>query len=149
MLTYVEIEHFIKTSLSSKAYTNEDSIPVTGVPDPRVPPGLRLKVGPADVVDLGGEAEQAAVSVGPVGLGCRFGQAILLGSAVEHVQRTILDVNRLLDQRGVQDQVRGRWEQESMQDWTRVMFILQLSATRAVCLKHLWSSLTVRADDSG
>lgn len=112
MLTYVEIEHFIKTSLSSKAYTNEDSIPVTGVPDPRVPPGLRLKVGPADVVDLGGEAEQAAVSVGPVGLGCRFGQAILLGSAVEHVQRTILDVNRLLDQRGVQDQVRGRWEQE-------------------------------------
>lgn len=94
------------------------ALPVTGVPDPRVPPGLRLKVGPADVVDLGGEAEQAAVSVGPVGLGCRFGQAILLGSAVEHVQRAILDVNRLLDQRGVQDQVRGRWEQESMQDWT-------------------------------
>lgn len=88
------------------------ALPVTGVPDPRVPPGLRLEVGPADVVDLGGEAEQAAVSVGPVGLGCRFGQAILLGSAVEHVQRTILDVNRLLDQRGVQDQVRGRWEQE-------------------------------------
>lgn len=88
------------------------ALPVTGVPDPRVPPGLRLEVGPADVVDLGGEAEQPAVSVGPVGLGCRFGQAILLGSAVEHVQRAILDVNRLLDQRGVQDQVRGRWEQE-------------------------------------
>lgn len=85
------------------------TLPVAGVPDPRVPPSLWLEVSPTDVVDLGGEAEQTSVSVGPVGLGCRFGQAVLLCSAVEHVQRAILDVNRLLDQRGVQDEVGGRW----------------------------------------
>ncbi len=28
------------------------------------------------------------------------------------MQRAIFNVNRLLDQRGVQDEVRGRWEQE-------------------------------------
>lgn len=74
-----------------------------------MPPRLWLEVCPADVVDLGGEAEQPSVSVGPVGLGSRFGQAVLLGSAVQHVQRSVLDVNRLLHQGGVQDQVRGRW----------------------------------------
>lgn len=82
---------------------------MAGVPDPRVAPRLRLEVRPADVVDLGGEAEQPSMSVGPVGLGCGFGQAVLLSSAVQHVQRSVLDVNRLLHQRGVQDQVRGRW----------------------------------------
>lgn len=81
---------------------------MAGVPDPRVAPGLRLEVSPTNVVDLGGEAEQPAMSVGPVGLGCRLGQAVLLGSTVEHVQGPILDVNRLLDQAGVQDQVRRR-----------------------------------------
>lgn len=49
------------------------------------------------------------MSVGPVGLGCRLGQAVLLSGAVQHVQRSVLDVNRLLHQGGVQDQVRGRW----------------------------------------
>lgn len=82
---------------------------MAGVPDPRVAPRLRLEVRPADVVDLGGEAEQPTMSVGPVGLGCRLGQAVLLSSAVQHVQRSVLDVNRLLHQRGVQDQVRRRW----------------------------------------
>lgn len=60
-------------------------------------------------MDLGGEAEQPSVSVGPVGLGGRFGEAVLLGSAVQHVQRSVLDVNRLLHQGGVQHQVGGRW----------------------------------------
>lgn len=82
-------------------------VAVTGVPDPGVPSGLRFEVGPADVVDLGGEPEQTSVSVRPVGLGSRFGQTVLLGSAVEHVKRSVLDVNRLLDQRSVQDQIRG------------------------------------------
>lgn len=45
---------------------------MAGVPDPRVPPGLGSEVSPADVVDLGGEAKEASVSVGPVGLGSRF-----------------------------------------------------------------------------
>lgn len=81
---------------------------MAGMPDPRVAPSLWLEVGPTNVVDLGGEAEQPAVSVGPVGLGCRLGQAVLLCSTVEHVQGAILNVNRLLDQGGVQDQVRRR-----------------------------------------
>lgn len=84
-------------------------LPVAGVPDPRVPPRLGLEVRPADVVDLGGEAEQPSMPVGPVGLGCRFGEAVLLSSAVQHVQRPVLHVDRLLHQRGVQDQVGGRW----------------------------------------
>lgn len=82
---------------------------MTGVPHPRVAPGFGLEVGPADVVDLGGEAEQPPVSVRPVGFGRRLGQAVLLGSAVEHVQRTVLDVDRLLHQGGVQDEVGGGW----------------------------------------
>lgn len=45
---------------------------MAGVPDPRVAPSLWFEVSPADVVDLGGEAQQASVSVGPVSLGCRL-----------------------------------------------------------------------------
>lgn len=89
---------------------------MAGVPDPRMPPSLWLEVSPANVVDLGGEAEQASMSVGPVGLGCRFGQAVLLGSTVEHVQRAIFDVDRLLDQGGIQDEVRRRWAQGKYKD---------------------------------
>lgn len=89
---------------------------MAGVPDPRVAPGLRLEVGAADVVDLGGEAQQAPVSVGPVGLGGGLGQAVLLGGAVEHVQGPVLDVDRLLHQRGVQDQVRGRCGEGQQED---------------------------------
>lgn len=81
-----------------------------------MPPSLWLEVGPANVVDLGGEAEQASMSVRPVGLGCGFGQAVLLGSTVEHVQGAIFDVDRLLDQGGIQNEVRRRWEQGKYQD---------------------------------
>lgn len=42
--------------------------PVTLVPDPGVPPSLGAKVSAAVVVDLGGEAEQTAVPVRPVGV---------------------------------------------------------------------------------
>ena len=87
------------------------TLPVAGVPDPRVTPCFGLEVSPADVIDLGREAEQTSVSVRPVGFGCRLGQAVLLCGAVEHVQGAILDVNRLLDQLGIQDKVRGRWIQ--------------------------------------
>ena len=80
-------------------------LPVAGVPDPGVASGLGPEVGAADVVYLGGEAQQAAVAVGPVGAGRRLGQAILLGGAVKHVERAVLDVDRLLDHRRVQDQV--------------------------------------------
>ena len=89
-------------------------VPVAGVPHPGVAPGLGSEVGPADVVYLGGEAEQPAVAVGPVGLGGRLGEAVLLGGAVEHVQRTVLDVDARLHQGRVQDQVGRRWTHEEV-----------------------------------
>lgn len=118
---------------------------MTSVPDPRVAPRLRLEVRPADVVDLGGEAEQPSVSVGPVGLGCRLGQAVLLSSAVQHVQRSVLDVNRLLHQGGVQDQVRDRWvgiQRRSVGPGAQAAAGWLPSAPFGLLL-------TLRADDSG
>lgn len=56
--------------------------PVALVPDPGVAASLGAEVGPAVVVDLGGEAEQAAVPVGPVGQAGRAGEAVLLGGTV-------------------------------------------------------------------
>lgn len=83
-------------------------LPMAFVPDPGVASQLGPEVGTADVVDEGGEAQQAAVAVGPVGPGRRLGQAVLLRRTVQHVQWTVLDVRRLLHQQSVQDQVRGR-----------------------------------------
>lgn len=76
--------------------------PVALVPDPGVPASLGAEVGTTVVVDLGGEAEQATVPVGPVRQAGRAGEAVLLGGAVQHVQRPVLYVRRLLHQRGVQ-----------------------------------------------
>lgn len=72
--------------------------PVALVPDPGVASCLGAEVGPAVVVDLGGEAQQPAVSVRPVGAAGSAGQAVLLGRTVEHVQRAIFDVRCLLHQ---------------------------------------------------
>lgn len=113
---------------------------MAGVPDPRVAPRLGLEVRPADVVDLGGEAEQPSMSVGPVGLGRGFGQAVLLSSAVEHVQRPVLDVHRLLHQRGVQDQVGGRWVKDGRGCESGCVLLLLPFVARP--------SLTLGADDS-
>ena len=94
-------DHFLGTP------TWDPALRVAGVPHPGVAAGFGTEVGAADVVDLGGEAEQAAVAVGPVGLGRGLGEAVLLRGAVKHVQGPVLDVHRLLNQRGVQDQVGG------------------------------------------
>jgi len=48
------------------------TLPMTGMPDPGVSPSFGLEVSSADVVYLGGEAQQAAVTVRPVGLRCRL-----------------------------------------------------------------------------
>lgn len=53
------------------------------------------------------------MAVGPVHPGGRGRQAVLLVGAGQHVEGPVLQVGRLLDELGVQDQVRsgctGRW----------------------------------------
>lgn len=66
--------------------------PVTLVPCPALPGGPGSEVGAAHVHDAGGEAQQAAVSVGPVHPGGRRGQAVLLVGADEQVERSVLHV---------------------------------------------------------
>lgn len=80
---------------------------MTLVPCPAFSAGSGSEVGPAHVHDTGGEAQQAAVSVGPVHPGGRGGQAVLLISAGEQVEGPVLQVGRLLDELSVQDEVRS------------------------------------------
>lgn len=82
------------------------------VPNPAVPSRLGTEVGAAQVVDLGGEAQQTPVAVGPVHVVCRLGEAVLLVGAVELAERTVLQVGRLLHQLGVHHEVWGTWAAE-------------------------------------
>lgn len=77
------------------------------VPGPTFSAGSGPEVGLAEVHDARGEAQQAAVSVGPVHPGGGGGQTVLLISTGEEVQRSILQVGRLLHKLSVQDQVRS------------------------------------------
>lgn len=77
------------------------------MPGPAFPAGSGSEVSAAEVHDARGEAQQAAVSVGPVHPGGGGRQAVLLVSTGQEVQWSILQVGRLLDQLGVKDQVRG------------------------------------------
>ena len=80
-------------------------LPVTLVPCPALSGGLGPEVGAAHVHDAGGEAQQAAVSVGPGHSGGRGRQAVLLIGAGQQVEGAVLQVGRLLDQLSIQDQV--------------------------------------------
>lgn len=84
-------------------------LPVTLVPDPglvtRPRPEIRLPV----VLDLGGEAEQAAVGTG-VGVVCAFGQALFLQGTLQHVHGSVLQVGGLLNKLGIEDQIWGSWD---------------------------------------
>lgn len=80
-------------------------LPVTLVPCPVLSGGLGPEVGAAHVHDAGGEAQQAAMSVGPGHSGGRGRQAVLLIGAGQQVEGAVLQVGRLLDQLSIQDQV--------------------------------------------
>ena len=82
------------------------------VPNPAVASRLGTKVCPAQVVDLGGEAQEAAVSVGPVHAVSGLGEAVLLVGAVQLAERAVLQVGRLLHQLGIHHQVRSTWAAE-------------------------------------
>lgn len=77
---------------------------MTVVPDPVLAVGFGPEVGLAVVVDLGGEAQEAAVGVGRDGAG-RGGQAVLLVGALEHKHGPVLHVGGLLHHLRVQHQV--------------------------------------------
>ena len=81
-------------------------VPVTLVPHPGVVSVLGPEVGLAVVVDLGGEAQQAAdgALVGGVG---RAGQAVLLVGTLQRVHGPVLQVRGLLHHLGIQNQVWG------------------------------------------
>lgn len=82
-------------------------LPVTLVPCPAFSGGSGSEVGTPHVHDSGGEAQQAAVSVGPVHPGGRGGEAVLLVGAGQQVEGSVLQVSRLLDKLSIQDEVRG------------------------------------------
>lgn len=75
------------------------------VPSPAFSGGPGPEVSATQVHDAGGEAQQAAVSVGPVHPGGGGGQAVLLVGAGQQVEGPILQVGCLLDELGVQDKV--------------------------------------------
>ena len=83
-------------------------LPVTLMPRPALSGGPGPEVGAAHVHDTGGEAQQAAVSVGPVHPGSRGGQAVLLISAGQQVERSVFQIGCLLDQLGIQNKIRCR-----------------------------------------
>lgn len=81
---------------------------MTLVPDPGLVAGPWPEVGLAVVLDLGGEAEEAAVGAG-VGAVCASGQALLLQSALQHVHGSVLQVGGLLNKLGIENQIWGSW----------------------------------------
>lgn len=83
------------------------------MPDPGLVSGPRPEVWLAVVVDLRGEAEKPAVRAG-VGIVCAFGQTVLFLGTLQHVHGPVLQVGGLLHNLGIQDQVWGRCEGESI-----------------------------------
>ncbi|TNN75270.1 hypothetical protein EYF80_014507 [Liparis tanakae] len=69
---------------------------------------LWSEIGATQVHNAGGEAQQAPVAVGPVHPGSRRGQTVLLVGTAQQVKGPVLQVGRLLDQLGIQNQVRRR-----------------------------------------
>ena len=82
-------------------------LPVTLVPRPALSAGTGSEVSAAHVHDTGGEAQQAAVSIGPLHSGGRGGQAVLFVSAGQQVEGSVLQVGCLLDKLGIQYKVRS------------------------------------------
>lgn len=81
---------------------------MTVVPHPGVSASFGSEVRLPVVVDLGGEAQQAAVGVGWCGAG-GGGQTVLLVRTLQHEHGPVLHVGGLLHHLRVQHQVRSRW----------------------------------------
>lgn len=80
---------------------------MTLVPCPAFSGGSGSEVGAAQVHDAGGESQEAAVSIGPVHPGSGGGEAVLLVSTGQQVEGSVLQVGRLLDELGIQHEVRS------------------------------------------
>lgn len=77
-------------------------------------PEVRLSV----VVDLGGEAEEAAEGAG-VGFHGGGGETVLLCGALQRIHGPVLQVGGLLYNLSVEDQVWSRWEGERQEGFTK------------------------------
>lgn len=96
-----------------------DVVPVALMPDPGLASGPWPKVCTSQVHDPWGEAQQAAVAIGPVHVGGRGRKAALLMGTGEQVKRTVLQVCWLLDQLRVQHQVWCGWTQTYIQKFIK------------------------------
>lgn len=93
--------------------------PVALVPSPGVSPHPGSEIGSSQVVDLGGEAKEAAVAIGPLHVVSRAREAALLVGTVQQPQGSVLQVGCLLHQLGVHHQVWGIWHGEDQQGLRR------------------------------
>lgn len=82
------------------------------MPDPGVVRRPWPEVCLAIVVDLGGEAQKAAVGAG-VGVVSTTGQTVLLLGTLQNIHGSVLQVGGLLHYLGIEDQIWGRCEGES------------------------------------
>lgn len=82
--------------------------PVALVPDPGLVTGPGPEIGLPVVLDLGGEAEEAAVGAGVGGVGASW-QALLLQSALQHVHGSVLQVGGLFNKLGIENQIWRSW----------------------------------------
>ncbi len=105
---------------------------MTLVPCPAFSGGSGSEVGAAHVHDAGGEAQQAAVSVGPVHPGGRGGQAVLLISTGQQVEGSVLQVGRLLDELGIQHKVGSSYRDQDAKNFTLI------SQKRQLCSHGCW-----------
>lgn len=88
---------------------------MTVVPHPGLPAGFGPEVGVSIVVDLGGEAQQAAVRVGRH-LAGGGGQTVLLVRTLQHEHGPVFHVGGLFHHLRVQHQVRSRWRVSGKQN---------------------------------
>ena len=82
------------------------------MPNPGMVRRPRPEVWQAVVVDLGGEAEEAAVG-GGVGFVCTGGKTVLLLGTLQRVHGPVLQVGGLLHNLSIEDQVWSRWRERA------------------------------------
>lgn len=81
---------------------------MTLVPCPALSCRFGSEIGPTQVHDAGGEAQQASVAIRPVHPGSRRGQTVFFIGTGQQVEGSVFQVGCLLDQLRIQNEVRCR-----------------------------------------
>lgn len=93
---------------------------MTLVPCPALSCCFGSEIGPSHVHDAGGEAQQASVAIRPIHPGSRRGQTVLLIGTGQQVEGSVFQVGCLLDQLGIQNEVRCRWSRSDVRGFVRI-----------------------------